>query len=129
MGSHAWAQTTADVTDEGVVMHVDLAWELEDIQTFVARSTSRAVANWQTPLSQEWQGVEVLDVQEEWLPLLRHMLPGLHENALWVILRLAGYVRRKGIDMTGACRVYAGYLEIKIEGIIGIIDIDHQIDI
>ena len=68
-GSHAWAQTTADVTDEGVVMHVDLAWNLEGIQTFVARSASRAVATWQTPLSQEWQGVEVLDVEEEWLPL------------------------------------------------------------
>ena len=68
-GSHAWAQTTADVTDEGVVMHVDLAWEVEDIQTFVACAESRAVATWQTPLSQQWQGVEVLDVEEEWLPL------------------------------------------------------------
>ena len=60
---------SADVTDEGVVMHVDLAWEVEDIQTFVACAESRAVATWQTPLSQQWQGVEVLDVEEEWLPL------------------------------------------------------------
>ena len=67
--SHTWAQTSADVTDEGVVMHVDLAWEVEDIQTFVARPEPRAVATWQTPLSLEWQGVEVLDVEEEWLPL------------------------------------------------------------
>ena len=50
-------------------MHVDLAWEVEDIQTFVARPEPRAVATWQTPLSLEWQGVEVLDVEEEWLPL------------------------------------------------------------
>ena len=53
--SHTWAQTSADVTDEGVVMHVDLAWEVEDIQTFVARPEPRAVATWQMPLSLEWQ--------------------------------------------------------------------------
>ena len=73
VGTGALAQTTADVTDEGVVMHVDLAWDLEDIQTFVARSESRAVATWQTPLSEEWHGVEVLDLQEEWLPLESEM--------------------------------------------------------
>ena len=67
--SRIWAQTTDDVTDEGVVMHVDLAWEVEDIQTVVARADSRAAVTWQTPLSQQWPGVEVLDLEDEWLPL------------------------------------------------------------
>ena len=68
-GTGVYAQTTANVADEGVVMHVDLAWEVEDVSTWVAQSEPHAVATWQTPISQDWQGVEVLDLQEEWVPL------------------------------------------------------------
>ena len=75
------AQSTANTSEEGLVVRVDLAWDVQDVFNLVAQSGRDVTTTWQEPLHAPWPGVEVLDVEEVWTPLEAHVLSEL--NSQW----------------------------------------------
>ena len=74
------AQSSETVDLDGVVCHVALEWNSEDIVALLDKSTGELAEEWHTSLGETWKGVEVLDVKEHWMPLAPEEVDALRQQ-------------------------------------------------
>ena len=63
------AQSVEEVFRDGVICRVVLEWDSDDMLELLDRSTGELVEEWHTAIGEGWNGVQVLDVKEVWMPL------------------------------------------------------------
>ena len=79
-GEKFMAQTVSNVNDEGLVVRIDLAWDENEIAEFVSQSDRKITTTWQSPIAENWSGVEELQVEEIWVPAEAEVLALIEER-------------------------------------------------
>lgn len=74
------AQSFEEIALDGLVCHVALEWNSDDIVALLDKSTGELAEEWHTSLDVAWKGVEVLDVKEHWMPLAPHEVDALRQQ-------------------------------------------------